>query len=133
MIEGLPLGYDSVLGRYFDNGSQLSVGEWQKVAVARAFMRKGKILILDEPTASLDAKTEYEIFRRFKELTKGIISILISHKFSTIRMVDKIFVLEDGRIIEQGKHESLMKLDGKYAKMFTMQAENYTAPMHNHN
>lgn len=124
----MPYGYDSILGRYFDSGNQLSVGEWQKIAIARAFMRNGKILILDEPTASVDVKTEYEIFRRFKELTHERISILISHRFSTVRMVDRILVLEDGRIIEQGMHEDLMKLGKKYAMMFKMQAEKYISP-----
>lgn len=128
VIERLPYGYDSILGRYFDSGNQLSVGEWQKIAIARAFMRNGKILILDEPTASVDVKTEYEIFRRFKELTHERISILISHRFSTVRMVDRILVLEDGRIIEQGMHEDLMKLGKKYAMMFKMQAEKYISP-----
>jgi ATP-binding cassette subfamily B protein len=128
VIERLPDGYDSVLGRYFDNGNQLSVGEWQKIAIARAFMRNGKILILDEPTASVDVKTEYEIFRSFKELTQERIAILISHRFSTVRMVDRIFVLSDGRIIEQGVHEDLMKLGKKYAMMFKMQAEKYISP-----
>ncbi|MBE3117250.1 MAG: ATP-binding cassette domain-containing protein, partial [Candidatus Atribacteria bacterium] len=125
LIEQLPNSYSSVLGRYFDNGYQLSIGEWQKIAIARAFMRNGKILILDEPTASVDAKTEYEIFRRFKELTRERMTILISHRFSTIRMVDRILVLEDGRIIEQGTHVDLMTLGKKYATMFKMQAENY--------
>lgn len=128
LIERLPQGYESILGRYFDSGSQLSVGEWQKVAIARAIMRNGKILILDEPTASVDVKTEYEIFRRFNELTKGRVSILISHRFSTVRMADRIFVIDHGRIIEQGGHEDLMKLGGKYAMMFTMQAEKYVSP-----
>jgi len=103
----------------------LSGGEQQKVAIARAFMRDSKILILDEPTASLDARTEYEIFKHFKELSKDKISILISHRFSTVRMADRIYVLEDGRIVEQGSHKDLMQLKGKYAKMFTMQAERY--------
>jgi ATP-binding cassette, subfamily B, bacterial len=125
LIEHLPNGYSSVLGRYFDNGNQLSIGEWQKIAIARAFMRNGKILILDEPTASVDAKTEYEIFRCFKELTRERMTILISHRFSTVRMADRILVLEDGRIIEQGPHADLMELGKKYATMFKMQAENY--------
>jgi ATP-binding cassette subfamily B protein len=125
VIERLPHGYESILGRYFDDGNELSIGEWQKIAIARAFMRNSKILILDEPTASVDIKTEYEIFRRFKELTESRICILISHRFSTVRMVNRIFVIENGMLIEQGTHADLMKLGGKYAIMFTMQAERY--------
>jgi ATP-binding cassette subfamily B protein len=125
VIDRLPLGYASVLGKIFDDGTQLSVGEWQKIAIARAFMRDGKILILDEPTASVDVKTEYEIFEHLKELAKGKITIFISHRFSTVRMADKIFVLENGKVIEQGTHINLMNLHGKYAAMFTMQAERY--------
>ncbi len=126
VIEGLPHGYDSVLGRYFNEGNELSIGEWQKIAIARAFMRNCEILILDEPTASVDVKTEHDIFQRFEELTKGRICILISHRFSTVRMANRIFVLEDGTLIEQGTHADLMKLGKKYAKMFSMQSEIYT-------
>ena len=96
IITNLPNGYASILGKYFYKGSQLSIGEWQKIAVARAFMRDSKILILDEPTASLDVKTEYEIFNQFKNLTKHKMTVLISHRFSTVRMADKIYVLENG-------------------------------------
>lgn len=125
VIEKLPQGYESILGKYFDEGNELSIGEWQKVAIARAFMRDSKILILDEPTASLDARTEYEIFQHFKELTEGKISLLISHRFSTVRMSDRIYVLEGGRIVEAGSHKELMGLGAKYAEMFNMQAEKY--------
>jgi ATP-binding cassette subfamily B protein len=125
VIKRLPGGYDSILGKFFDEGHELSIGEWQKVAIARAFMRDSKILILDEPTASLDARTEYEIFRQFRELSRGKISLLISHRFSTVKMSDRIVVLEEGGIIEEGSHEELMEFEAKYAAMFNMQAENY--------
>jgi ATP-binding cassette subfamily B protein len=125
VIKKLPHGYNSMLGRIFDEGCQISIGEWQKIAIARALMNDSKILILDEPTASLDPKTEYEIFKRFKDLTKNKISILISHRFSTVCMADRIIVLEDGRIIEEGSHKELMRRRGKYAKLFLMQAEKY--------
>ena len=97
MISKLPKGYDTTLGRWFDEGYQLSGGEWQKVALARAFMRDAEILILDEPTASLDARAEYEIFAHMKELTEGKMALFISHRFSTVRLADRIFVLENGR------------------------------------
>lgn len=129
IIEGLPSWYDSVLGKYFDEGSELSIGEWQKVAIARAFMRDSKILILDEPTASLDSKTEYEIFQRFSELSKDKISLLISHRFSTVTMSDRIYVLEEGKVVEAGSHRELLELDRKYAVMFNMQAEKYREPV----
>ncbi|MCI0470351.1 MAG: ABC transporter ATP-binding protein/permease [Candidatus Aminicenantes bacterium] len=125
VIGRLPRGYESVLGKYFDEGSELSIGEWQKIAIARAFMRDSKILILDEPTASLDARTEYEIFQQFQELCRDKISLLVSHRFSTVRMADSIVVLEAGRIVEEGSHDELMRLGQKYAAMFNMQAEFY--------
>ena len=106
MITKLPKGYDTTLGRWFDEGYQLSGGEWQKVALARAFMRDAEILILDEPTASLDARAEYEIFAHMKELTEGKMAVFISHRFSTVRLADRIFVLEDGTINEAGSHQS---------------------------
>lgn len=124
-INKLPHKYETMLGKLFSEGTELSIGEWQKIALARAFMRDAQILILDEPTASLDVKTEYEIFKSFRELTEDKITILISHRFSTVRMADRIFVIEKGKIIEQGSHNELMELNGKYAKMFLMQAESY--------
>jgi len=128
IVEKLADKYETILGRFFKGGVDLSVGEWQKIALSRAFMREldAQILILDEPTASLDAIAEYDIYKRFKELTRGKIVILISHRFSTVRMADHIIVMEGGRIIEEGDHEELMNLNGKYARMFTLQAQRYT-------
>jgi ATP-binding cassette, subfamily B, bacterial len=125
IIENLPDGYQTMLGRWFHGGHELSVGQWQKIALARAFMRDAEILVLDEPTASLDAETEYEIFRRFQELTDGKMAILISHRFSTVRMADRIAVIQEGRIAEIGTHQELLRQEGIYAHLFTMQAEGY--------
>src|SRR5207249_2995947 len=125
VIERLPDGYDTMLGRWFDEGTQLSGGEWQKVALARAFMRDARILILDEPTSSLDAQAEYEVFAQFRILTRGKTAIFISHRFSTVRLADRIFVLEHGKIIEDGSHHELIALAGRYAELFNLQAEAY--------
>ena len=125
VIERLPAGYDTMLGRWFKDGTQLSGGEWQKVALARAFMRDARILILDEPTSSLDAQAEYEVFEHFKALTEGKTAIFISHRFSTVRLADRIFVIEHGSMLESGSHEELMALDGRYAELFSLQAEAY--------
>ena len=124
-IEELPKGYATTLGRWFDEGYQLSGGEWQKVALARAFMRDAEILILDEPTASLDARAEHDIFTRMKSLTTDKITLFISHRFSTVRLADRIFVLEGGRVIERGAHEELLALGGVYAELFELQAAAY--------
>jgi ATP-binding cassette subfamily B protein len=125
IIEKLPEGYDTTLGRWFHGGHELSLGQWQRIALARAFMRDAEILVLDEPTASLDAQTEYEIFQHFKELTEGKMAILISHRFSTVRMADRIVVIDSGRIAEMGSHEDLLRMEGIYARLFSMQAEGY--------
>jgi ATP-binding cassette subfamily B protein len=114
-----------MLGRRFENGVDLSGGEWQKVALARAYLRDAQVLILDEPTAALDARSEYEVFQRFAELTTGKTALFISHRFSTVRMADRIVLLEQGRIVEDGTHAELSRLGGKYAEMFELQAASY--------
>jgi ATP-binding cassette subfamily B protein len=125
IVEQLPEGYQTMLGRWFHGGHELSLGQWQRIALARAFMRDAEILVLDEPTASLDAQTEYEIFRHFQELTEGKMAILISHRFSTVRMADRIVVIQGGRITEIGSHQELLGREGLYARLFSMQAEGY--------
>src|ERR671924_2050219 len=121
----LEKGYDQMLGRRFDGGVDLSGGEWQKVALGRAYMRDAQVLILDEPTASLDARAEYEVFLRFAELTKGRMAVLISHRFSTVRMADRILVLQGGELVDQGTHEELVARGGLYAELFSLQAAGY--------
>jgi len=121
----IPLGYGQMLGRRFEGGIELSGGEWQKIALARAYIRKAQIIILDEPTAALDARSEYETFKRFADLVSGQIALLISHRFSTVRMADRIIVLKDGAIIDQGTHTELLSRDGLYAELFRLQAEGY--------
>jgi ATP-binding cassette subfamily B protein len=125
VIRRLPGGYEQMLGRRFEGGLDLSGGEWQKVALARAYLRDAQVLILDEPTAALDARAEYEVFQRFSELTEGKMALLISHRFSTVRMADRIVVLEDGRIVEEGNHDRLIALGGRYSEMFELQAASY--------
>jgi ATP-binding cassette subfamily B protein len=125
VVEKLPLKYDQMLGRRFADGVELSGGEWQKVALARAYMRDAEILILDEPTAALDARAEYEVFLRFSELTKGKTAVLISHRFSTVRMADRILVLKHGQLEEIGTHEELLANQGLYSELFKLQAAGY--------
>ncbi len=125
VVERLPSRYEQMLGRRFENGVDLSGGEWQKLALARAYLRDAQLLILDEPTASLDARSEYEVFKRFAELTAGKMALFISHRFSTVRMAERIVVLENGRIAEEGSHNQLASRGGRYAEMFEMQAASY--------
>jgi ATP-binding cassette subfamily B protein len=125
VAQRVPQGYDQMLGRRFENGVELSGGEWQKVALARAYMRDAQVLILDEPTAALDARAEYEVFLRFAELTKGRMAVLISHRFSTVRMADRILVLKGGELVDDGTHEELVARGGLYAELFSLQAAGY--------
>ena len=125
VIARLPDGFDQMIGKRFRNGVELSGGEWQKIAIARAYMREADVLILDEPTAALDARSEFEVFRRFKELSKGKTGVLISHRFSSVRMADRILVLADGQVEAAGTHEELMSQKGRYAELFELQAAGY--------
>ena len=121
MIEQLPQGYETILGKWFDNGEELSRGEWQKIALARAFLRKSKIILLDEPASSLDPRAEFEIFQKFNELTEGSTAIFISHRLSTVKMADRIFVMDKGKIVESGRYDELMEKKGSFAYLFDMQ------------
>lgn len=125
VIAALPGGFGQMLGRRFDGGMDLSSGQWQKIALARAYMRDAQVLILDEPTATLDARAEFEVFQRFAELTRDRIAVLISHRFSTVRMADRILVLEGGELVEQGTHAELLAARGRYAELFELQAAGY--------
>jgi ATP-binding cassette subfamily B protein len=125
LIRRLPDDYGQMLGRRFDGGVDLSGGEWQRVALARAYIRDAQVLILDEPTAALDARSEYEVFRQFAELTAGKLALFISHRFSTVRMADRILVLDDGKVVEDGSHEQLCRLGRRYSEMFELQASSY--------
>ena len=125
VITGLPHGYDTVLGKGFDEGEELSIGEWQKVALARALLRDAQIIVLDEPTSAMDAMAEAEVFHHFRQLAEGRTAVLISHRLSTVRMADCIYVLEDGRVFERGTHDELMQRGGRYAGMFETQAQKY--------
>jgi ATP-binding cassette subfamily B protein len=125
VIAGLPRGYDTTLGKWFDDGEELSIGEWQKVALARAFLREAPIIVLDEPTSALDAKAEFEFYEKFRSVAQGKTAVLISHRFSTVRMADRIYVLDKGRIIESGSHDELVRAGGHYAELFGTQARYY--------
>jgi ATP-binding cassette subfamily B protein len=126
VVKKLSEGLETPLGRWFKNGSELSGGQWQKIALARAFMREeADILILDEPTAALDAEAEHQLFERFRALARDRTTVLISHRFPTVRMADRILVLEGGRIVEDGPHEKLIAQNGGYARMFALQAQGY--------
>ncbi len=126
VITALNAGIDTQIGRWFKDGVELSGGQWQKVALARAFMRESAdILVLDEPTAALDAEAEHAVFQRFRELTRGKTSILISHRFPTVRMADRILVIDHGQVVEKGTHQTLVTSNGRYAHLFALQAQGY--------
>jgi ATP-binding cassette subfamily B protein len=125
VVAGLPKGYDQIIGRRFKEGVDLSGGQWQKIAIARAYMRDAQVMILDEPTAALDARSEFEVFERFKELSDGKTAVLISHRFSSVRMADRILVLADGKVEASGTHDQLMAQGGRYAELFELQAAGY--------
>ena len=118
IIQSLPAGYDTVLGTWFEGGQELSTGEWQKIALARTFIREAPIVVLDEPTSSLDPLAEADLFRQFKEVVRDRIGILISHRYSTVRLADRIYVLHQGRIMEEGSPEELLRLQGRYGQLF---------------
>ena len=124
-IDQLPNGYETVLSRQFEDGTELSGGQWQKIALARALTRDAQLLILDEPTAALDVRSEHDIYTRFQELTKQKTTLLISHRMSTVRMAERILVLDDGKLVEEGTHEELMRDNGLYARLYTLQAGHY--------
>ena len=125
VIQQLPHGYSTVLGKLFDGGEELSIGQWQKVALARAFLRNSQVIVLDEPTSAMDPKAEYEVFKRFRELIQDQAAILITHRLSTVKMADRIYVMEQGRIVESGSHNDLMSQQGLYNTLFETQAKNY--------
>ena len=125
VITKLPHSYDTVLGKIFDSGEELSIGQWQKVALARAFLRDSQVIVLDEPTSAMDPKAEYEIFKKFRELIKDQSAVLITHRLSTVKMADRIYVMDGGKIVESGTHEELMQLKQTYAHLFETQAQNY--------
>jgi ATP-binding cassette subfamily B protein len=121
LIESLPQKYDTLLGKWFEEGEELSRGEWQKVALARTFIRKSQIILLDEPASSLDPRAEHEIFCKFKELTRGKTSLFISHRLSTVKMAERIIVMDKGRIVESGTYAELMHKKGSFAELFDIE------------
>ena len=125
-LSALPAGYQTPLSRRFAGGHELSGGQWQKVAIARAFYRRAPLVIIDEPTASLDARAEYELFSSLHEVLRGRTALIISHRFSTVRTADRIYVLDHGRVAEHGSHDELMALGGQYAELFNLQASAYS-------
>jgi len=125
IIAGLRHGYSTILGKWFEEGEELSVGEWQKIALARAFVRDAQILVLDEPTSALDPQAEWDIFQHIRGLARGRAVVLISHRFSTVRTADRIHIFDQGRVIESGAHDELLALGGRYAEMYEIQAKAY--------
>jgi ATP-binding cassette subfamily B protein len=125
VIRKLPRGYETVLGHWFEEEGELSVGEWQKVALARTFFREAQILILDEPTSWMDAEAEFAVFQSFRDLARGRTAILISHRFANVRQADYIYVLDQGRISEQGTHQELLNQGGRYARLYSLQAQSF--------
>lgn len=125
IVGALPRGYDTTLGRHFEEGHQLSGGQWQKMALSRAFMRRAPVVVLDEPTAAIDAEAEAEIFGRLKDVARGATALVIAHRFSTVRMADRIVVMENGKVIEHGVHQDLLSAGGVYARLFRLQASGY--------
>ncbi|WP_159783165.1 ABC transporter ATP-binding protein [Sodalinema gerasimenkoae] len=125
VIQTLPLAYDNLLGKRFETGEELSIGQWQKVSIARAFLRDSQVIVLDEPTSALDPKAEYEVFKKFRELLEGQSAVLITHRLSTVKMADRIYVLDKGCIVESGSHDELIAMQGLYATLFETQARNY--------